>query len=75
MKTTRYRAASTKRGRHSSTDRWRYSEPTDNQEQAAADAHKHVSDGATFACIERDSGGTDHPDNAGKWFLHRYIKA
>jgi len=30
---------------------------------------------ARFAALMRDSGGKDHTENAGKFFLHRYIRA
>jgi hypothetical protein len=42
---------------------------------AATDCHESIAKGAVFAAILRDSQGTDHPDNAGKFFLHRYVKA
>jgi hypothetical protein len=49
--------------------------PHDNEAHAQTDALEAVRDGAIFASILRDSGGTDHPDNAGKFFLHRCVKA
>lgn len=42
---------------------------------AESQAREAVAKGATFAMIQRDSGGTDHPANAGKWFLYQFIKA
>lgn len=39
----------------------------------AARANPHFTK-ATCVTILRDSGGTDHPDNAGKYFLHQILK-
>lgn len=39
------------------------------------DAREAVRLGAVYAAILKDSEGSDHPDNANKFFLHRYIKA
>jgi hypothetical protein len=47
----------------------------DLQERAESFGAQVIRDGATFVAILRDSGGQDHPDNAGKFFLHRYLKA
>lgn len=51
------------------------STPTETLAFAIRDAQVAVSNGAKFAAIYRDSQGTDHPSNAGKFFLHKYIKA
>lgn len=50
------------------------SEPFDNIELAIAFARSANTDGASGITILRDSGGTDHPSNAGKFFLHLIIK-
>lgn len=42
-------------------------------QQAEAFAHEHLAK-AKVVTILRDSGGEDHPDNAGKFFLHRIVK-
>ena len=53
----------------------RQSPAFEHESQAEAYARQQVREGAKYAAILRDSGGTDHPDNAGKFFLHRYVKA
>ena len=37
-------------------------------------AASHIPASAKVATVLRDSQGTDHPDNAGKFFLHRIIR-
>jgi hypothetical protein len=43
-------------------------------EPTAGLAAKHIPDKAMTATVLRDSQGADHPENAGKFFLHRIIK-
>lgn len=51
-----------------------YSEATESVEPALAFCRQAIADGATSAVILRDSQGKDHPDNAGKFFLHQIVK-
>lgn len=47
-----------------------------SQDGCAGAARSHPEfNKATTVSILRDSGGTDHPDNRGKYFLHRFLKA
>lgn len=50
-------------------------EITKIETQAAREAQEEADAGAKFAVVLRDSQGEDHPDNAGKFFLHRIIKS
>lgn len=50
-------------------------EPSSMLSAAMADCHQAISKGATFAAIDKDQQGADHPDNAGKFFLYQFIKA
>ncbi len=47
--------------------------PTENFHAAMADGHKNASISKTVHVL-RDSQGTDHPSNAGTFFLHWIIK-
>ncbi len=47
----------------------------DNCEQARSELLRHEAfKNATSAIVTRDSGGQDHPENAGKYFLHLIVK-
>ena len=53
-----------------------HGEPTTMLSAATADCWKAVNErGATFAAIDKNQQGADHPDNAGKYFLYQFIKA
>jgi hypothetical protein len=65
----KYRATFKTKGKLANGPIW------ESEQSAQADAREAVKNGATYAAILRDSEGSDHPSNAGKFFLHRYIKA
>jgi len=51
-------------------------EPRETLSAAIADCQHEIShNGAKFAAVDRDQGGKDHPDNAGKFFLYQFVKA
>lgn len=51
-------------------------EPSSMLSAAMADCWQAINEkGATFAAIDKDQQGADHPDNAGKFFLYQFIKA
>jgi hypothetical protein len=52
--------------------------PSTSADGAMADLHAIEAEcgrPARFAALMRDSGGKDHAENVGKFFLHRYIRA
>jgi hypothetical protein len=64
----RYQVNVTKRGKTT------VSEPMESYGAALTMAQAAAKGGAKVVTITRDDEGADHPDNAGKFFLHRIIK-
>ena len=51
------------------------SQPFEHEVHAISVGNEAIKNGASFVALLRDDRGNDHPDNAGKFFLIRFLKA